>query len=95
MAFLGISRPALVCLLLWLTVSREAAQERRKAKCKDPKVKIIKKKICLALLVRDTKEILDMKAATSTLVSRPQKNLVSGLKVQRWKSRKNDQSPFY
>ena len=95
MAFLGISRPALVCLLLCLALSREAAQERRKAKCKDPKVKIIKKKICLALLVRDTKEILDMKAATSTLVSRPQKNLVSGLKIQRCKSLKNGQSTFY
>ena len=93
MAFLGISRPALVCLLLCLALSRQAAQERRKAKCKDPKVKIIKRKICLALLVRDTREILDMKAATSTLVSRPQKNLVSGLKLQRCKSHKNDQSP--
>lgn len=47
MAFLGISRPALVCLLLWLTLSQEA---RKAAKCKNPKVKINEKRKCLVHL---------------------------------------------
>ena len=44
MAFLGISRPALACLLLGLALSLGATLDERggmtKAKCKNPKVRL-------------------------------------------------------
>ena len=90
MAFLYISKPALLCLLLWLSLSKEASLDNRAAKdkCKNPIVSPYLQEILFQFFfLRVWWEIATMRAATSSLVLRYPKKSKSGLKVQQCKSR--------